>query len=209
MIPGPKRLESSAVTRGCSTLRRLTMRTPWIVCAVPLPIIVALNVFGLAPVAAQPAVQLTGVRLDNAFQLVGSNASGLVVSITLKGPQSRRTSDDFALVLFDAGRRSGSNTCLAMRFLDGADSKPPWLLLDDSTGTLARGYRTLVDSHAAVIEHARKKTMEMAGRYELVYLVSTNNDRAALAYGNDVAHRLASDLDREGRLVASFKVPWQ
>ncbi|HEY1305716.1 MAG TPA: hypothetical protein VGF24_19310 [Vicinamibacterales bacterium] len=163
--------------------------------------------FSLALVTAQPAVQLTGVRLDNRFVLVGMDASGLVVSITLKGPQSRRTSDDFALVPFEAsGRPSGSMTCLAMRFLDGANSQPPWILLD-STGTVARNYRTLVESHAAVIEHARAKTMEMAGRYELVYVVGTTTNQAALAYGDDLAHRIGSDAAR--RLVASFRVPRQ
>ena len=183
------------------------MRTARIACAARLPIIIALNVFSLGPVAAQPSVQFTGVRLDNSFVPVGTNASGLVVSITLKGPQSGRTSNDFALVPFEAdGRPSGSMTCLAMRFLDGANSKPPWILLI-STVTLERNYRTLVESHAAVIEHARVKTMEMAGRYEFVYLVSTTTNQAALAYGNDLAHRIGADAAH--LLVASFKVPKQ
>jgi hypothetical protein len=159
-----------------------------------------------AIIGAQKAVELIGVRIDSAFRLVGSNSSGLVVSVKIDELQGHRTSDDFALILFDAdGRRSGTMACLAVRFLDGGDPKPPWVLLDDPAGTLARSYRALVDSKAAVIEKVRQKTLETAGRYELVYLVATTQKRAALAYGDDVIHRPV-DLDR--RLIGSFNVPW-
>jgi hypothetical protein len=172
-----------------------------------LPLVFALTVMLPAIVGVQPAVQLTGVRIDNAFRLVGSNSSGLVVSVKTNDLQGHRTSDDFALVLFDAdGRRSGTMACLAVRFLDGGDPKPPWALLDDPAGTLAGSYHALVDSKAAVIEKARKKTLETAGRYELVYLVTTTQKRAALAFSDDVVHH-PGDLDR--RLIGSFSVPWQ
>jgi hypothetical protein len=155
--------------------------------------------------AAQPQVQVTGVRLDDAFRLVGSNSSGLVVSVTIGEPKPRATSNDFALVNFDDnGRRAGESACLAMRFLDGADPKPPWSLLDDSTGTLERSYRSLTQSHTAVAEKTRRKNLETAGRYEFVYLVGTSVKRAALVHDDDAVHR----PDPKRVPVASFNVPW-
>jgi hypothetical protein len=173
---------------------------------VRLPFVLAITLTVPAPILAQQAPQLTGVRLENAFRLLGSNSSGLVVSVKLDERQSRRTSDDLALVLFDSsGRRLGTMACLALRFLDGVDSKPAWTLLDDASGTLARQYRALIDSHVAVIAHARKASLQDAGRYEFVYVVGSNQKQAALAYGEDVVHR---PVDLEQRLIGSFKVPW-
>src|ERR1044072_6095125 len=121
----------------------------------------AVLTFSVAPAmvhaAAQQQVQVTGVRLDTAFRLVGSNSSGFVVSVKVSELKPGATSNDFALVNFDdKAHRTGETACLAMRFLDGADPKPPWILLDDPAGTLARSYRALIESHAAVAEKTRR-----------------------------------------------------
>src|SRR5689334_11827258 len=69
-------------------------------------------------VHAQKVVDVAGVRLDEAFRLVGSNSTGLVVSVTVKDPPPHTTSGNFIVRLFDdAGRPSGELACLAMRFL--------------------------------------------------------------------------------------------
>jgi hypothetical protein len=170
-----------------------------------LPVIVAVTLILPVPVAVQQAAQLTGVRLDHTFRLGGSDSSGLVVSVQINDQQSHRTSDDVALVLFDSnGRRSGTVSCLALRFLGSPDSKTPWILLDDSSATLARSYRALVDSHAAIVEKSRKASIQASGRYEFVFLVGTKVKHAAIAYGEDVIHRPGEPAS----LIGSFEVPW-
>src|SRR5947209_4716469 len=88
---------------------------------------------------AQSPVRATAVRLDDAFHLAGSDSSGLVVSVTINSLAPHMTSDDFGVVVYDdKGRRTGEVASLALRFLDGADPKPPWVLLDSPEGTLSR-----------------------------------------------------------------------
>jgi len=172
--------------------------------AVSFPLIVALTLIQ-AYVVAQSAVQLLSVRADSAFHQVGSNGSGLVVSVQLD-EQMRRTSDNVALIIFDGdGRVTGSAACLAVRFLGGVDPTPPWMLLDDGAGTLARTYSALVNSHAAVVIKSRNTIIQKAGRYEFVYLVATTNKKAALAYGDDVVHRPARSAQP---LIGTFTIPW-
>ena len=159
----------------------------------------------LALPAALQEAQTTGVRLDDAFHLPGSDTAGLVVSVKLNGLKPHASSNDFALVNIDGkGHRTGESACLAMRFLDGADPTPPWMLLNDPIGTLTRSYRALLDSHAAVAENVRSINLEKAGRYEFVFLVGTSVRRAALVHDDDVVHR----PDPKRVPVASFDVPW-
>jgi hypothetical protein len=129
--------------------------------------------------AAQPALHVTGERLDPAFAMPGSDAIGLVVSVSidqLKGPV---TTGDLALYLFDGrGVRTGQLRCIAMRFLDAGDRKHPWVLLD-TAGTLARSYKPLVDSGTAVVEAKRTRPLDRTGRYELAYLIGRALKQAA------------------------------
>jgi hypothetical protein len=83
-------------------------------------------------VDAQKALDVAGVRLDEAFRLAGSNSMGLVVSVTVNDLKPHTTTDNFHVRLFDeAGRPSGDLACLAMRPLaDGDGPKSPWILLD-------------------------------------------------------------------------------
>jgi len=165
----------------------------------------ALGVTVSCSIASQPRVRATGVHLDDAFQLVGSDSSGLVISVTINALAPKMTTDDFAAVAYDdKARRTGEVATLALRFLDGADPKPPWVLLDGPQGTLSRSYRALIDSHAAVVETTRKKSIEKVGRYEFVYLVGQSVRQAALVYDQDVVHR--PDPNRVP--VAKFTVPW-
>ncbi len=183
-----------------------TSRTAHQRLVVPWLLLLALTPIGGARVVAQPAAQVMGVRLDDAFRLVGSDSSGLVISVTLAAQQTHRTSDDFALVVFDkTGQRTGSKACLAAKFLGGSNPKVPWTLLDDGVGTLARGYRAMIDAHTAIVHKGRRIAIVTAGRYELVYLVSTTETQGALAYGSDVVHQPARLAEP---LLTSFKIPW-
>jgi hypothetical protein len=152
--------------------------------------------------AAQPAMHVTGERLEPAFAMPGSDAIGLVVSVTidqLKGPAS---TGDFTLFVFDGrGARSGQVRCLAMRFFDGGDPKQPWMLLDTPAGTLARSFRALVDSGAAIVKTERTQPLDRTGRYELAYLIGPAVKQAALTYGDD-------HPDPTRPLIAKFDVPW-
>jgi|SRR6185295_4999267 len=178
------------------------MRRP-VESVVRLTLAMTLALSGCA--AAQEAPRLTGVRIETAFVLPGANAGGVVVSVRIDKPNGHATSDDFVLVLFDGnGRRDGSLACIATRFLDGDDARPPWILLDGPAGTLARSYRTLVASNAAVVGKTRK-ALERPGRYEFVYWVGSTYKKAALAFGDDLVHR---PLDVERGLIGSFTVPW-
>ncbi len=148
----------------------------------------------------QTSIQLTGVRLDQEFRLPGSNASGLVAAVTIdRLPRPSTTGDFTVFITDDQGKRAGEVSCLAMRFLDGASPKR-WVLLDSSAGSLARSYRAMIDSGAAVVETTRNKPVE-TGHYEFVYLVGTSVRRGTLTYGDDrrESARLA---------IGSFDVPW-
>jgi hypothetical protein len=110
--------------------------------------------------AAQPAMQLTGVRLDDAFKMPGSDAAGLVFSVMVRTLAKPTTTGDFTLVVYDEqGRPSGEISCYAMRFLDNGDAQPPWI----------RG----------------KSALAKAGRYELEYVIGPKVKRGALLYGEN------------------------
>jgi hypothetical protein len=154
--------------------------------------------------AATQSVHVTGIRREEAFRLPGSNGVGLVVSVRVDQVTPQTSSDDFVLVLLDSEpRRTGQAACLAVRVLDGSDPKR-WVLLDGPTGTLARSYRPLIDSNAAIVHTGRKLAFEKPGRYELVYLVGTDQEQAALAYVLDAVHR---PVDAKRSLIETFKVP--
>jgi hypothetical protein len=88
-----------------------------------------------------------------------------------------------------------------MRFLDAADPKQRWVLLDDSTGTLVRSYAALLKTNDAILQKGRKGSIEKEGRYEFVYLIGSIVKEASLIYGQD-----RPDVPRP---VTSFKVPWK
>lgn len=109
-------------------------------------------------VAAQPAMELSGVRLDNEFRMPGSNASGLVFTVTIHALARPTTTDDFIVVIYDdQGRPAGEISCYGMRFLDGGNAHPAWV----------RGKTALVKT----------------GRYELEYVIGPTVKRGALLYG--------------------------
>jgi hypothetical protein len=157
----------------------------------------------LSPLAlAQPPQEITAVRLDNTFRLVGSDSSGLVVAVKIGALKRPASSGDFTLVIFDAqGHRSGETACLAIRRVDGSGSKQPWVLLDDQNGTLSRSYRSLIESGAAVVEKQRSKALDQAGNYEFVFVIGPTVKQGALAYGEN-----RPDVARVP--IGSFKVPW-
>jgi hypothetical protein len=167
-----------------------------------LAIALALSPTVAAQSAATSPVHVTGVRQDAAFQLPGSNATGLVVSVRIDRVEPATSSDDFVLALLDRDRR-GHNACLALRFLDGPNPTQ-WVLLDDGSGTLARSYHSLVDAKTAVVNRGRKMPFAKAGRYELVYFIATDLKEVALAYTPDAVHR---PDDAKRHLVDTFKVP--
>jgi hypothetical protein len=153
-------------------------------------------------VHAQKAIEVAGVRLDDAFRLAGSNSAGLVVSVTVNDLKPHTTTDNFLVRLFDdAGRPSGDLACLAMRSLqDAGGPAPPWLLLDSAEGTLQRSYAALLASKAATIQKSRRRPIEKAGRYEFVFLIGPNAKQGALLFGAD-----GPDVARLP--VGSFKIP--
>ena len=152
--------------------------------------------------AAQPALHVTGERLEPAFAMPGSDAIGLVVSVTIDQLKGPATTGDFTLFLFDGrGARTGQLRCLAMRFLDGSDRKQPWVLLATPAGTLARSYKALVDSGAAIVGNERSRPLDRTGRYELAYLIGRAVKQAALTYGAD-------SPDPARPLIEKFDVPW-
>jgi hypothetical protein len=150
--------------------------------------------------SAQTSIQLTGVRMDEALRPLGANGGGLVASVTVSRLARPSTTGDFTVFITDdQGKRAGEVSCLAMRFLDGANPKQ-WVLLESSPGSMARSYKAMIDSGAAVVEATRNKPVEK-GRYELVYVVGTSAKRGALTYGEDrrESARLA---------IGSFDIPW-
>ena len=171
----------------------------------PRVLALALTLSPIVAVAAQRAtltpVLVTGVRLDDAFHLPGSNGIGLVVSVRVDALVPDMSSDDFVLALLSG--RPGHNACLALRFLDGADPSR-WLLLDDSSGSLARSYHALVEAKKAIVNRGRKMPFAKAGRYELVFFISTDLTEAALAYTPDAVHR--PDAAKR-HFIQTFKIP--
>jgi hypothetical protein len=152
--------------------------------------------------AAQPALRVTGERLEPAFAMPGSDAVGLVVSVTIDQLKGPATTGDFTLFVFDGrGARTGQVRCLAMRLLDAGDRTPPWVLLSTPGGTLARSYKALVDSGAAIVGTDRSRPVDRTGRYELAYLIGRAVKQAALTYGDD-------HPDPTRPLIAKFDVPW-
>ncbi len=148
-------------------------------------------------------LHVTGVRLDNAFRLVGSDSSGLVLTVRIDQLLRPTSTGDFTLVIFnDQGRPSGEVSCLATRVVSGADSKPqPRTLLDDSAGTLSRSYRAQTDTGTAIVEKSRRKSIDKPAVYEFVFLIGPSVKQGVLSYGEN-----RPDV---GRLpVGSFKVPW-
>ncbi len=170
---------------------------------------IALAAFAFATIAsaqappawsAQASIQLTGVRLDEALRPLGANAGGLVASVTINRlPRPSTTGDFTVFITDDQGKPAGEVSCLAIRFLGGANPKQ-WVLLENSPGAMARAYRPMIDSGAAVVEAIKNKTVEK-GRYEFAYVIGTSAKRGALTYGDDrrEAARLA---------VGSFDIPW-
>ena len=51
--------------------------------------------------SAQPAIELTGVHLDKAFQMPGANASGLVFAVTIHALTRRASTANFIVVIYD------------------------------------------------------------------------------------------------------------
>ena len=152
--------------------------------------------------AAQPALQVTAERLEPAFAMPGSDAIGLIVSVTIDQLKGAATTGDFTLFVFDGrGARTGQLRCLALRFLDAGDRKQPWMLLDSPAGALARSYKALVDSGAAIVKTERTEPLDRTGRYELAYLIGRAVKQAALTYGDD-------HPDPARPLIARFDVPW-
>jgi hypothetical protein len=178
------------------------MRTSLQLSFAPLAIVLALSPAIVAQRAATSSVHVTGVRLDDAFRLPGSNGIGLVVSVSVDSLEPNTSSDDFVLALLGL-ERPGHNACLALRFLDGSDPAH-WVLLDDPSGTLSRSYRSLVDAKKAVVNRGRKMPFAKAGRYELVYFIPDDLKSAALAYTPDAVHR---PDDAKRHLIETFKVP--
>ena len=90
---------------------------------------------GLSPTpSAQTSLQLTGVRLDDAFRPAGSDGTGLIVAVTIKELPRPSTTADFTVFVSDGQmRREGEVSCLAVRFLDGTDPRR-WVLLDETAG---------------------------------------------------------------------------
>src|SRR5580765_6537546 len=89
--------------------------------------------------ASQPVADVTGVRLDDGFRLVGSDSSGLIATIRITAIAPGMTAGNFiARVFDDKGKPAGEMAPLAMRALAGADRR--WVLLDSSAGTLQKSY---------------------------------------------------------------------
>jgi hypothetical protein len=152
-------------------------------------------------VDAQKAIDVAGIRLDEAFRLAGSNSTGLVVSVTVNDLKPHTTSDNFLVRLFDEkGRPSGDLACLAIRSLPDAGPMSPWLLLDSAEGTLQRSYAGLLASKAATIQKSRRSPIDKAGRYEFVFLIGPTAKQGALLFGEN-----RPDVARLP--VGSFKIP--
>src|SRR5262245_16191896 len=178
------------------------LRTSHFVLEKSKTIVIVVSLTALSLHAAQPALHVTGERLEPAFAMPGSDATGLVVSVTIDQLKGPATSNDFTLFVFDGrGTRTGQAHCAAMRLLDAGNGKQPWVLLTAPGGTLARTYKALLDSGAAIVGTDRTRPIERTGRYELVYVIGRSVKQAALTYGDD-------HPDPARPLIAKFDVPW-
>ena len=119
--------------------------------------------------AAQPVAGVVGVTLDDAFQLVGSNSSGLVATINITSLAPGMTAGNFVGRIFDdKGKPIGEMAPLAMKALDGADRR--WVLLETSVGSLQKSYAAMLKANLAVVHKGKNLPIDKTGRYEFVYL---------------------------------------
>ena len=145
-------------------------------------------------------LELTGVRVDNAFRLPGSDSSGLIVSVSINELKTGMTSHDFEVATDgDGGKPLGTTACLGMRRLGESDER--WVLLGEANSiALETSYRALIESKAAVVVHTRRKPIDQTGQYEFLFLIGPNDRQGRLLYGGvrpDAAHPP----------VASFQIP--
>jgi hypothetical protein len=154
-----------------------------------------------ALIAAPPVVGLAGVRLDDAFQLVGSNSSGLIATIDITAIAPDMTAGNFIARIFDdKGKPAGEMAPLAMKALDGPDRR--WVLLETSVGTLEKSYAAMLKANTAVLHKGRNVPIDKPGRYEFVYLVGPSVKQGAFAYQENKP-------TAAGIIVGPFKVPWK
>ena len=148
-----------------------------------------------------PVAGLAGVRLDEAFRLVGSNSSGLIATIDITAVTPGMTAGNFiARVFDDAGKPGGEMWPLAMKALDGPERR--WVLLETSTGTLEKSYAPMLKANSAVLHLGRNLPIDKPGRYEFVYLVGPTVKQGAFAYQENTP-------TAAGIIVGPFKVPWK
>jgi hypothetical protein len=151
--------------------------------------------------AAPPVAGVAGVRLDDAFQLVGSNSSGLIATINITAIAPGMIAGNFIARIFDdKGKLVGEIAPLAMKALDGSDRR--WVLLETSVGTLEKAYAAMLKANAAVLHKGRNLPIDKPGRYEFVYLVGPSVKQGAFAYQEDRP-------TAAGMIVGPFKVPWK
>src|SRR5262245_37120753 len=119
--------------------------------------------------AAQPVAGVVGVRLDDAFQLVGSNSSGLIATINITSLAPGMSAGNFVGRIFDGeGKPVGEMTPIAMRALGGDDRR--WMLLETSGGTLQKAYDAMLKANTAVLHRGKNLPIDKTGRYELAHL---------------------------------------
>jgi hypothetical protein len=151
--------------------------------------------------AAQPVAGVVGVTLDDAFQLVGSNSSGLVATINISSTVPGMIAGNFVARIFDdKGKPIGEIAPLAMKALDGADGR--WVLLETSGGTLQKSYAAMLKANLAVVHKGKNLPIDNRGRYEFVYLVGPSVKQGAFVY-------LEDRPTAAGLIVGPFKVPWK
>ena len=151
--------------------------------------------------AAQPIAGVVGVTLDDAFQLVGSNSSGLIATINITSLAPGMTAGNFVARIFDEkGKPIGEIAPLAMKALDGADRR--WVLLETSGGTFQKSYAAMLKGNLAVVHKGKNLPIDKAGRYEFVYLVGPSVKQGAFIY-------LEDRPTAAGLIVGPFKVPWK
>ena len=154
-----------------------------------------------ALVAAPPVAGLAGVRLDDAFHLVGSDSSGLIATIDITAIAPGMTAGNFIARIFDdRGKPVGEMAPLAMKALHGSDNR--WVLLETSVGTLEKAYAAMIKANAAVLHKGKNVPIDKPGRYEFVYLIGPTVKQGAFAFQEN---RPAA----AGQIVGPFKVPWK
>jgi len=151
--------------------------------------------------AAQPVAGVVGVTLDDAFQLVGSNSSGLIARINITSLAPGMTAGNFVARIFDEkGKPTGEIAPLAMKALDGADGR--WVLLETSGGTLQESYAAMLKANQAVVHKGKNLPIDKTGQYEFVYLVGPSVKQGAFVY-------LEDRPTAAGLIGGPFKVPWK